>query len=84
MLGRLNRVEADLTPFDAGGPAAIHHRGALTRICCCDLTTRSMLGRDYAQARADSPVRLVINAGLEDCQGATFLRTAALLLQSCG
>jgi len=24
MLGHLNRVEAALTPFDAGGPAAIH------------------------------------------------------------
>jgi hypothetical protein len=57
-------------PFDAGGPlrsTAIRHCRALTRVCCCDLTTRSMLGRDYAQAVAESPVRLVITAGLEDC-----------------
>jgi len=31
-----------------------------------------------------SPVRLAITAGLEDLQGSTLLRTAALLLQPCG
>jgi hypothetical protein len=52
LLGRLNRVKAALTRSTRAARlrrVAIRHCRALTRVCCCDLTTHPMLGRDHEQ-----------------------------------